>query len=60
MSLHRPCICPLVVTRGNDQVSISSKFNFRDDPAVVMNTNTYQLFLPSQYVECNTNLCYKR
>lgn len=28
---------PQIVTKGNDQVSISSKFESRDDPAVVRN-----------------------
>lgn len=37
MTLARPCILPMIVTKGNDQVSISSKFESRDDPAVVRN-----------------------
>jgi len=37
MSLHRPCVCPLIVTRGSDQVSVSSKFDVRTDPAVIRN-----------------------
>lgn len=37
MSLTRNCINPLVVTRGSDQVPISSKFEVRNDPAVVRN-----------------------
>jgi len=37
MSLTRNCISPLVVTRGSDQVPISSKFEVRDEPAVVRN-----------------------
>ncbi|ESO12701.1 hypothetical protein HELRODRAFT_105484 [Helobdella robusta] len=37
MSLSRPCICPMVVTRGSDQVSVSSKFESREDPAVIRN-----------------------
>ncbi|KAJ2759942.1 TFIIH/NER complex ATP-dependent 5'-3' DNA helicase subunit, partial [Coemansia nantahalensis] len=37
MTLARPCFAPLVVTRGGDQVAISSRFEVRNDPAVVRN-----------------------
>ncbi|CAJ0750524.1 1661_t:CDS:2, partial [Entrophospora sp. SA101] len=37
MSLTRNCFLPLVITRGSDQVAISSKFEVRNDPAVVRN-----------------------
>jgi DNA excision repair protein ERCC-2 len=37
MSLARNSLSPLVITRGSDQVSISSKFEVRTDPAVVRN-----------------------
>jgi DNA excision repair protein ERCC-2 len=37
MTLARPVICPLIVGRGNDQVSISSKYETRDDIAVTRN-----------------------
>ncbi len=37
MSIYRDCICPLVVTRGSDQMSISTKFDLRDDMSVVRN-----------------------
>jgi len=37
MTLARPCILPMIVTKGNDQVSISSKFESREDPAVIRN-----------------------
>jgi DNA excision repair protein ERCC-2 len=37
MSLTRSCVCPLIVTRGSDQVAISSKYDLRSDPAVVRN-----------------------
>ncbi|KAL7648131.1 UNVERIFIED_CONTAM: hypothetical protein RMT77_000032 [Armadillidium vulgare] len=37
MTLARPCILPMIVTKGNDQVAMSSKFESRDDPAVVRN-----------------------
>jgi DNA excision repair protein ERCC-2 len=37
MTLARPCLLPMVVTKGNDQVSISSKFETREDTAVIRN-----------------------
>lgn len=37
MTLTRDCFLPLVITRGSDQVSISSRFEVRNDPAVVRN-----------------------
>jgi DNA excision repair protein ERCC-2 len=37
MSLVRNAFSPLVITRGSDQVTISSKFEVRTDPAVVRN-----------------------
>ncbi|KAK2161832.1 hypothetical protein NP493_1557g00011 [Ridgeia piscesae] len=37
MTLSRQCICPMIVTRGNDQVAISSKYETREDPAVIRN-----------------------
>ncbi|KAF0296353.1 General transcription and DNA repair factor IIH helicase subunit XPD [Amphibalanus amphitrite] len=37
MTLARPCILPMIVTKGNDQVTISSKFESREDPAVIRN-----------------------
>lgn len=37
MTLARPCICPMVVSKGNDQVAMSSKFEMRQDMAVVRN-----------------------
>ncbi|KAM0790340.1 DNA-dependent ATPase of the nucleotide excision repair factor 4 complex [Microbotryomycetes sp. NB124-2] len=37
MTLSRDCFLPLVVTRGADQVEISSRFEVRNDPAVVRN-----------------------
>jgi DNA excision repair protein ERCC-2 len=37
MSLRRPCVCPLVVTRGSDQLVMSSKHQIRNDPAVIRN-----------------------
>ncbi|PVD26612.1 hypothetical protein C0Q70_14289 [Pomacea canaliculata] len=37
MTLARPCICPMVVSKGNDQVAITSKFETREDIAVIRN-----------------------
>ncbi|XP_048837206.1 general transcription and DNA repair factor IIH helicase subunit XPD [Brienomyrus brachyistius] len=37
MTLARTCLCPLIVGRGNDQVAISSKFETREDFAVIRN-----------------------
>lgn len=37
MTLTRQCICPMVVARGNDQVTISSKYEIREDQAVIRN-----------------------
>ncbi|KAL2914057.1 TFIIH/NER complex ATP-dependent 5'-3' DNA helicase subunit [Polyrhizophydium stewartii] len=37
MTLTRTCFLPLIVTRGSDQVTVSSKFEVRNDPAVVRN-----------------------
>jgi len=31
------CICPMIVTRGADQVPVSSRFQSRDDPSVIRN-----------------------
>lgn len=37
MTLTRQCFLPLVITRGSDQVAISSRFEVRNDLAVVRN-----------------------
>eukprot|EP01082_Thalassiosira_pseudonana_P015808 g13869.t1 g13869 contig9:633108-635683(+) len=37
MSTFRPCIRPLVITRGSDQLPVSTKFDDRDDMGVVRN-----------------------
>ncbi|CAG0887361.1 unnamed protein product, partial [Darwinula stevensoni] len=37
MTLARQCILPMIVARGNDQVAISSRFETRDDIAVIRN-----------------------
>ncbi|KAK0040989.1 TFIIH basal transcription factor complex helicase XPD subunit, partial [Biomphalaria pfeifferi] len=31
MTLARPCICPMIVSKGNDQVAMSSKYETRED-----------------------------
>merc|ERR1712142_387542 len=37
MTLARPCLCPMIVAKGNDQVALTSKFEARDDTAVIRN-----------------------
>ena len=37
MSTFRPCIRPLVITRGSDQFGVSTKFDDRGDVGVVRN-----------------------
>jgi len=37
ITLHRSCVCPLIVTRGSDQLAVSSKYDSRNDLAVVRN-----------------------
>jgi DNA excision repair protein ERCC-2 len=37
MSTFRPCIRPLVITRGSDQLAVSTKFDDRGDIGVVRN-----------------------
>ena len=37
MTLARQCILPMVVSKGNDQVALTSKFEARDDTAVIRN-----------------------
>lgn len=37
MSTFRPCLLPLIVSRGNDQLAISTKFSSRNDVSVVRN-----------------------
>lgn len=37
MTLARTCICPMVVSKGNDQVAMSSKYETREDVAVIRN-----------------------
>ena len=37
MTLARQCILPMIVGKGNDQVALTSKFEARDDTAVIRN-----------------------
>eukprot|EP01117_Protostelium_nocturnum_P000994 TRINITY_DN11314_c0_g1_i1.p1 TRINITY_DN11314_c0_g1~~TRINITY_DN11314_c0_g1_i1.p1 ORF type:complete len:754 (-),score=196.47 TRINITY_DN11314_c0_g1_i1:105-2366(-) len=37
MTLSRKLVCPIIVTRGNDQVAMTSAFDARKDPAVIRN-----------------------
>ncbi|CAF1477747.1 unnamed protein product, partial [Didymodactylos carnosus] len=37
MTLTRPCILPMIVSRGNDQIAITSKFEQREDQSVIRN-----------------------
>ncbi|KAF1318753.1 Tfiih basal transcription factor complex helicase subunit, partial [Globisporangium splendens] len=43
MSVYRSCICPMVITRGSDQMPVSTKFDLRDDMSVVRNYGTLLL-----------------
>ncbi|WFC94546.1 DNA helicase [Malassezia brasiliensis] len=48
MTLTRQCFLPLVVTRGSDQVAISSRFEVRNDPSVVRNYGNILI----EYAKC--------
>ncbi|XP_044730901.1 general transcription and DNA repair factor IIH helicase subunit XPD [Chrysoperla carnea] len=37
MTLARPCLLPMIVSKGNDQVAISSRFETREDISVIRN-----------------------
>lgn len=37
MTLARPCICPMIVGKGNDQTAMTSKFESRNDTSVIRN-----------------------
>jgi len=45
MSTFRPCIHPLVITRGSDQLPVSTRFQDRGDMAVVRNYGTMMVEL---------------
>lgn len=40
MTLTRECLCPVVLTRGADQLPVSTKFDMRSDPGVIRNYGT--------------------
>ncbi len=37
MTTFRPCLLPLIVTRGSDQIAMSTRFEVRNDIAVIRN-----------------------
>ncbi|EDO46754.1 predicted protein [Nematostella vectensis] len=37
MTLARTCLCPMIVSRGSDQVAMTTKFEMREDLAVIRN-----------------------
>jgi len=37
MTIDRPCICPIILTKGSDQLAVSSKFEERDDDSIIRN-----------------------
>lgn len=37
MTLARPCICPMIVGKGNDQVAMTTQFEKRGDSSVIRN-----------------------
>lgn len=47
MTLGRPCISPVIVSKGNDQVEMSSRFESRSDPAVIRNYGSLILDMAS-------------
>ncbi|CAG2175133.1 unnamed protein product, partial [Oppiella nova] len=40
MTLSRQCILPMIVTKGNDQMAVTSKFESRNDMSVIRNYGT--------------------
>jgi len=49
MTLTRNCVCPLVLTRGSDQVAVSTAYKTRGDPSVIRNYGSLLVEL-SKYV----------
>ncbi|KJH48808.1 DNA repair helicase [Dictyocaulus viviparus] len=47
MTLARPCLSPLVVAKGNDQVAMTSRFEQRNDVAVIRNYGNLVLEMAS-------------
>lgn len=37
MTLSRECICPMIVTKGNDQINMTTKWESRKDASVIKN-----------------------
>lgn len=37
MTIEKPCICPIILTKGSDQLAVSSKFEERDDDSIIRN-----------------------
>ncbi len=37
MSLSRECICPMIVTRGSDQMPLNARFQNRSDRSIIIN-----------------------
>ena len=37
LDVRRDCMCPVVLTRGSDQMPVSTKFEMRDDDNVIRN-----------------------
>lgn len=47
MSTFRPCLLPLVVTRGSDQIPLSTKFDQRKDISIIRNYGSLLLEVAS-------------
>lgn len=47
MSTFRPCLLPLVVTRGSDQIPLSTKFDQRKDVSILRNYGSLLLEVAS-------------
>ncbi|KAI6204165.1 General transcription and DNA repair factor IIH helicase subunit XPD [Aphelenchoides besseyi] len=47
MTLGRPCISPVIVSKGNDQVEMTSRFESRSDPSVIRNYGSLILDMAS-------------
>ena len=48
MSIYRPCILPMVVTKGADQLAVSTRFESREDASVVRNYGALLVELASR------------
>ena len=45
MSTFRPCVRPLIITRGSDQLTVSTKFEDRGDMGVIRNYGKDEMFI---------------